>query len=84
MQFSGVSVVSLVLILSGSALAQPQVAANAVDRAPLHQPATLSADVPLAGGSTPALRFGGWLELLLASLGVVGWILGIRRPKGIS
>ncbi|MGI9085413.1 MAG: apolipoprotein N-acyltransferase [Aeromicrobium sp.] len=57
---------------------------NAVDRAPLHQPATLSADVPLAGGSTPALRFGGWLELLLASLGVVGWILGIRRPKGIS
>lgn len=35
MQFSGVSVMSLVLILSGSALAQPQVAANAVDHAPV-------------------------------------------------
>ena len=38
---------------------------TSVARAPLHEPATLSADVPLADGSTPALRIGGWLELLL-------------------
>jgi apolipoprotein N-acyltransferase len=50
-------------------------------RAPLHEPATLSADVPLAGGLTPALRFGGWLELLIGVLGALGWWLGIRRAK---
>lgn len=52
-----------------------------VARAPLHEPATLSADVPLASGSTPALRIGGWLDLLLSALGVVGWWLGTRRSK---
>ena len=52
---------------------------NAIARAPLHEPATLSANVSLAGGQTPALRFGGWLELLLAALGVLGWWFGIRR-----
>ncbi|MGH8939693.1 MAG: apolipoprotein N-acyltransferase, partial [Actinomycetes bacterium] len=54
-----------------------------VARAPLHEPATLSADVPLAGGSTPALRISGWLELLLGTLGVVGWWGGFRRAKGV-
>ena len=58
-----------------------------VARAPLHQPATLSADVTLAGGSTPALRIGGWLELLLSVLGVLGWWLGARvgrDPRRVS
>jgi apolipoprotein N-acyltransferase len=50
-----------------------------VARAPLHEPATLSADVPLADGSTPALRIGGWLELLLGLLGMFGWWRGTRR-----
>ena len=57
---------------------------HAKARAPLHEPATLSADVPLAGGLTPALRFGGWLELLLGALGVLGWWLGTRRAKGAT
>jgi apolipoprotein N-acyltransferase len=57
---------------------------NPKARAPLHEPATLSADVPLAGGLTPALRFGGWLELLLGVLGVLGWWLGIRRRTGVT
>ena len=57
---------------------------NEKARAPLHEPATLSADVPLAGGLTPALRFGGWLELLLGVLGVLGWWLGTRRATGAS
>ena len=54
---------------------------HAVARARLHEPATLSAKVPLAEGSTPALRIGGWLELLLGVLGGLGWWLGTRRPK---
>ena len=57
---------------------------NAKARAPLHEPATLSANVPLAGGLTPAVRFGGWLELLLGVLGVLGWWLGIRRGTGVT
>ena len=55
-----------------------------VARAPLHEPATLSADVPLAGGSTPALRFGGWLELLLGLLGAVGWWRGTRSQTRVA
>ena len=53
-----------------------------VARAPLQEPATLSADVPLATGSTPALRIGGWLELLLGLLGALGWWRGTRRLAG--
>ena len=56
---------------------------NAKARAPLHEPATLSANVPLAGGLTPAVQFGGWFELLLGVLGVLGWWLGIRRGTGV-
>ncbi len=52
---------------------------HAVSRAPLHEPATLSAAVPLADGSTPALRIGGWLELLLGTLGLLAWWRGTRR-----
>jgi apolipoprotein N-acyltransferase len=55
-----------------------------VSRAPLHEPATLSADVPLADGSTPALLIGGWLELLVSILGVVGWWRGTRRPYWVA
>ncbi|MFZ0139533.1 MAG: apolipoprotein N-acyltransferase [Aeromicrobium sp.] len=55
---------------------------HVVERAPLHEPATLSADVPLAGGLTPALRIGGWLELLLGVLGALGWWRGTRRRDG--
>jgi apolipoprotein N-acyltransferase len=51
-----------------------------VARAPLHEPATLSAEVPLASGTTPALRIGGWLELALSVLGAIGWWRGTRRP----
>ena len=53
-------------------------------RAPFHAPATLSADVELAGGLTPAMRFGGWFELLLGVLGALGWWRGIRRSAGAA
>ncbi|TXL63086.1 apolipoprotein N-acyltransferase [Aeromicrobium terrae] len=53
---------------------------NVVKRAPLHEPATLSADVPLASGLTPALRIGEPLEYLLLALGLLGWWLG-RNPR---
>ena len=55
---------------------------RAVSRAPLHEPTTLSAAVPLAGDLTPALRIGGWVELVLVLLGVVGWVLGARTGRG--
>jgi apolipoprotein N-acyltransferase len=53
---------------------------DVVERAPLHEPATLSADVPLASGLTPALRIGAPLEYLLLALGLLGWWLG-RHPR---
>ena len=52
---------------------------HAVSRAPLHEPATLSAEVPLADGMTPALRIGGWLELMLGLVGLLAWWRGTRR-----
>jgi apolipoprotein N-acyltransferase len=53
---------------------------DVVERAPLHEPATLSADVPLASDLTPALRIGEPLEYLLLALGLLGWWLG-RHPR---
>jgi apolipoprotein N-acyltransferase len=46
-----------------------------VARAPLHAPATLSASVPLADGSTLGVLVGRWLEyaLMLGGLVAVGW-----------
>ena len=55
-----------------------------VSRAALREPATLSAGVPLADGTTPALRIGGWLELLLAGLGLLAGWLGTRAPRQAS
>jgi apolipoprotein N-acyltransferase len=50
-----------------------------VSQAPLRRPALLSASVPLAHGSTPAVIIGPWLEYGLALLGLVGIALGWRR-----
>ncbi len=46
-----------------------------VARAPMHVPATLSASVPLATGTTLGVLIGGWLEwaLMLGGLVAVGW-----------
>jgi len=52
---------------------------RSVERAPLHRPATLSADVGLASGSTPALVLGGPTEAALVFLGLGAWILGSRN-----
>ncbi len=48
---------------------------HVVARAPIHTPATLSASVPLAGGSTLGVLIGHWLEyaLMLGGLFAVGW-----------
>ena len=50
-----------------------------VAQAPLRRPALLSASVPLAHGSTPAVVVGPWLEYGLALFGLVGIVLGWRR-----
>lgn len=50
-----------------------------VDRAPMHQPATVSATVTLASGRTPALVIGRYLEWVLVLLGVGAWWAGTRR-----
>ncbi|MBC7631747.1 apolipoprotein N-acyltransferase [Aeromicrobium sp.] len=55
---------------------------NPVQRAPLHQPATLSAKVTLASGTTPAQHLAEPLQYLLLTLGLGAWFLGTRRKKG--
>ncbi|WP_456694751.1 apolipoprotein N-acyltransferase [Aeromicrobium sp. P5_D10] len=50
-----------------------------VERAPMHQPATISSTVTLASGSTPALVIGRYLEWALVVLGVGAWWAGTRR-----
>jgi apolipoprotein N-acyltransferase len=48
---------------------------HVVARAPLHEPAMLSASVPLARGSTPGVLLGRWLDyaLMLGGLAAIGW-----------
>ena len=50
-------------------------AGRVVVRAPMHEPATLSAAVPLATGPTLGVLIGRWLDyaLMLAGLATVGW-----------
>ncbi|MEV7396378.1 apolipoprotein N-acyltransferase [Aeromicrobium sp. NPDC092404] len=54
---------------------------RSVERAPMHEPATLSATVTLASGKTPALVIGAPLEWLLVALGLGAWFLGARRKE---
>ncbi len=51
---------------------------RSVERAPLHEPATISAQVTLASGTTPALVIGRYLEWLLVAAGLSAWVLGAR------
>ena len=60
-----------------------------VQRAPMHQPFTIEQVVPLANSTTPAHTVGPVLTLLLAAVGLAGWVLGIagtwtarRRRRG--
>jgi len=59
---------------------------RSVARAPMHEPATLSAKVTLASGKTPALVIGAPLEYVLVVLGLAAWWFGTRRrtPEGLS
>lgn len=54
---------------------------RSVERAPLHQPATLSAKVTLASGRTPALLLGRYLEWSMIAVGLGAWWVGTRRRK---
>jgi apolipoprotein N-acyltransferase len=54
-------------------------AGRVVAKAPLREPATLAATVPLAHGLTSAVAVGPWLEYALAALGLAGCVLGWRR-----
>ncbi len=51
-----------------------------VARAPMHSPATLSASVPLASGSTPGVVLGRWLQYALMAGGVLALGWAWRRP----
>lgn len=53
---------------------------NVIERAPMHRPAVLSADVPLASGQTVGVVVGRWLQwvLCLAAVGSLAWAW--RRP----
>ena len=50
-----------------------------VRRAPLHEPASIVKKVPLAHGSTPAQHLELPLQIALVTLGLAGWMLGVRR-----
>jgi apolipoprotein N-acyltransferase len=54
---------------------------HSIQRAPLHQPATISAQVTLASGKTPGLVIGAALEYMLVILGLAAWFLGTRQKK---
>jgi apolipoprotein N-acyltransferase len=54
---------------------------HVVARAPMHEPATLAAAVPLAAGSTPGILVGHWLEYAIALLGLIAVGLGGRRQR---
>lgn len=54
---------------------------SVVERAPLHQPATLNARVTLASGTTPAQTLGVPIQYVLLTLGLGAWVLGSRRKK---
>lgn len=50
---------------------------DVIARAPLRQPATIETDVPLGDGTTPSAHLARPLELILLTLGVVGWGLAV-------
>ncbi|MCW2842048.1 MAG: lnt [Aeromicrobium sp.] len=52
---------------------------RSVERARLHEPATVNAKVTLASGRTPALVLGRYLESALLAAGLAAWFLGTRR-----
>jgi apolipoprotein N-acyltransferase len=54
---------------------------RSVERAPMHEPATVNARVTLASGKTPALVVGRYLEWLLVAAGLGAWWIGTRRPR---
>jgi apolipoprotein N-acyltransferase len=56
---------------------------RSVERAPLHEPATLSAEVTLASEKTPAVVFGRYLEWALLLVGLGSWWAGTRRRKAL-
>lgn len=57
---------------------------RSVERAPLHEPVTLSHEVTLASGSTPALMIGAPLEYLLVILGLGAWWFGTRQKDSTT
>ncbi|MET1037092.1 MAG: apolipoprotein N-acyltransferase, partial [Aeromicrobium sp.] len=52
---------------------------RSVERGPMLEAATVSAEVTLASGRTPALVVGRYLEWALLILGLAAWVLGTRR-----
>ncbi|HUQ00563.1 MAG TPA: apolipoprotein N-acyltransferase [Aeromicrobium sp.] len=52
---------------------------HVVARAPMHRPALLSADVPLAAGSTVGVMIGHWLQYALLASGVAALGMAWRR-----
>lgn len=63
-----------------SGIVDPQ--GRTIARAAREIPAVLSAEVTLANGNTPGVRFGGMIEYALVTLGLVGLVLGRKRREG--
>ena len=63
-----------------SGIVDPQ--GRTVARVATEIPATLSAEITLANGKTPGVRFGGVIEYALVALGLLGLILGRRPGEG--
>jgi apolipoprotein N-acyltransferase len=52
---------------------------RSVETAPFQEPATVSAEVTLASGRTPAIVLGRYLEWALIAAGLAAWWFGTRR-----
>ena len=63
-----------------SGIVDPQ--GNTVARAATQLPATLSAEITLANGKTPGVRFGGVIEYALVVVALLGLALGRGRGEG--
>lgn len=44
-------------------------------------PGTVTADVPLYTGTTPAVAAGPWIAIGLSALGLAGWLLAMASPR---
>ncbi|EFQ84021.1 apolipoprotein N-acyltransferase [Aeromicrobium marinum DSM 15272] len=54
---------------------------TSVQRAPYDTPTVIDAEVTLASGLTPAVRWGGWIEAAIVLTALAGWAMAIVRRR---